>query len=91
MKCFWCINEVPEAAKNRVTCPLRYNPPQEFCTYEVNEEPGGGEEASITYSINENVSEKLSGKKVCLHTWSFLLPEVLFGFCHRKKGLRFQI
>ena len=64
MKCFWCIDEILEAAINRVTCPLRYKPPQEFCKYEVNEEPGGGEEASMTYSINENVPEKLSGKKV---------------------------
>ena len=62
MKCFWCIDEIPEAAGNRVTCPLRYNPPQEFRTYEVNEKPGGAE-ANITYSVNENVPEKLSGTK----------------------------
>ena len=73
MKCFWCIDEIPEAAINRVTCPLRYNPPEEFCTYEVNEKPGGGEEASITYCINENVSLR--------YIWSFLLSEVI-----EKKG-----
>ena len=63
MKCFWCIDEIPQVIINRVTCPLRYNPPQEFFTYEVIEKPGGCDEARITYSINENVYEKLSGKK----------------------------
>ena len=62
MKCFWCIDEIPQATRNRVTCPLRYNPPQEFHKNEVNGKPGGAEE-NITYSINENVPEKLSKTK----------------------------
>ena len=62
MKCFWCIDEIPEVAGNRVTCPLRYNPPQEFRTNDVNEKSGGAEE-NITYSINEDLPQKLSGTK----------------------------
>ena len=87
MKCFWCIDEIPEAAINGVTCPLRYNPPEEFCTYEVNEKPGGGEEASITYCINENVSEKLSGKKSHYDTYGhFCSQRCCLAFVIEKKG-----
>ena len=92
MKCFWCNDEIPEAVINRVTCPLRCNPPQEFAAYEVNEKPEGGEEASITCSINENVSEKLSGKKGHYDTYGhFCSQRSCLAFVIEKKGSRFQI
>ena len=78
---------IPKVAINRVTCPLRYNPPQEFCTYEVNEKPGGGEEAGITYPINENVSEKLNGKKGHYDTYgNFCSQRCCLAFFIEKKG-----
>ena len=83
MKCFWYIDKIPGAEINRVTCPLRYNPPQEFCIYEVNEKPEGGEEASIRYSINVNVSEKLSGKKGHYNTYG---QRCCLAFVIEKKG-----
>ena len=87
IKCFWCIDEIPEAAINRVTCPLRYNPPQEFCTYEVNEKPGEREEVSIAYSINENVSQKLRGKKGHYNTYDhFCSQRCCLVFAIEKKG-----
>ena len=90
MKCFWCIDEIPEMAGNRVTCPPRYNPQQEFPAYEVNEKPEGAE-ANITYSINENVPEKLSGKKGHYDTYGkFCSQRCCLTFVIEKKGLNLK-